>query len=382
MTNIKPFKIDILPTEIEDLKTRLTNVRWPDTEPVDDWSQGLPTQYHKDFCDYWANEYDWFATQNHLNQFTQYVTNLDGLDIHFIHVKSSHADAKPLLITHGWPGSIVEFHKVIEPLTEPTKHGGSIDDACHVICPSLPGYGFSEKPSTPGWNVGRIAAAWDLLMSRLGYENYYAQGGDWGAGVTTTIGMQNLGRCKSIHVNLLTAGPTKEALTNPSPADTIALERAQKFRALGLGYHKQQSTRPQTIGYALSDSPVGQSAWILEKFHQWTDCDGHPENIFSRDELIDNIMLYWLTNSGASSARLYWETFNPEAKFSKPVPITLPAGASLFPKEIMAGPRSWSEQLLVNIQYWNEVDRGGHFAAFEQPEIFVEEMRNWLRAVG
>ena len=382
MSEVRPFRLDVPASDIEDLTTRLVSARWPESETVDDWSQGVPIGYHRAFCDYWANDYDWYATQERLNRFAQYTTDLDGLSVHFIHVRSSNPDAEPLLITHGWPGSVVEFHKVIEPLAEPASHGGDVADACHVICPSLPGFGFSDKPTSTGWNVPRIAAAWDDLMSRLGYTHYYAQGGDWGSGVTTAIGAQNRGRCRSVHVNMPTAGPTKEALANPTAADQRVLDRIAKFQNWGAGYHKQQSTRPQTIGYQLADSPVGQSAWILEKFYEWTDCDGHPENVFSRDELIDNIMFYWLTNSGASSARMYWEHFNPATERVAPEPVTLPAGVSVFPEEIMAGPRAWSEKGFTNLVYWNEVDKGGHFAAFEQPLLFVEEMHRWLRAVG
>ena len=381
MSEIKTFKLDIPVSDIEDLKNRLGNARWPEPETVDDWSQGVPIKYHREFCDYWANQYDWYATQDRLNQFPQYTTEIDGLNFHFIHVKSSHANARPLILTHGWPGSVVEFHKIIEPLTEPTKHGGKGEDACHVICPSLPGFGFSDKPSRTGWRVPRIAEAWDELMSRLGYDQYYAQGGDWGAGVTTAIGSQDRGHCKSIHLNMPTAGPTKEALKNPTAADTRALDRAKKFRDWGSGYHRQQSSRPQTLGYGLSDSPIGQSAWILEKFYEWTDCDGHPENVLSRDEMIDNIMFYWLTNSGASSARMYWENFNPALVAVKPEAVTIPVGVSIFPAEPVPGQRTWSEKRYTNIQYWNELDKGGHFAAFEQPELFVGEMRNWLRIV-
>lgn len=382
MSEITPFKLDIPGSDIEDLKNRLVNARWPDREAVEDWSQGVPIGYHQEFCDYWAHQYDWYATQDRLNLFPQYTTYLEGLKIHFIHVKSTHPSAKPLLLTHGWPGSVVEFHKTIAPLAEPEKYGGDAADACHVVCPSLPGFGFSGKPTTTGWNVPKIAAAWDVLMSGLGYDQYYAQGGDWGSGVTMAIGSQNKGRCKSIHVNMPTAGPTKEALRNPTAADARAMARAEKFRNWGSGYHKQQSTRPQTIGYGLADSPVGQSAWILEKFYEWTDCDGHPENVLGRDELIDNIMFYWLTNSGASSARIYWETFNPGLQNVRPQPVTIPVGVSLFPEETMAGPRSWSERAFPNLKYWHELDKGGHFAAFEQPALFVEEMRNWLRAVS
>lgn len=381
MSELRAFQLNISTEELASLRTRLRSTRWPEAETVDDWSQGIPLSYHREFCEYWANEYDWLATQARLNQFPQYITNLYGLDIHFIHVQSPHDTARPLLLTHGWPGSIVEFHKVIAPLTDPTRYGGSPEDACHVVCPSLPGYGFSTKPEAPGWNVAKIALAWDELMARLGYDCYYAQGGDWGAGVTITIGIQNRGRCRGIHINMPTAGPTKDALANPTASDQETLDRIEYFQRWGAGYHKLQSTRPQTLGYGLADSPAGQSAWILEKFFEWTDCDGHPENIFSRDELIDNIMFYWLTNSGASSARLYWETFQPANAGTRPDKVKLPVGVSRFPKEIMAGPRPWSERAFENIVYWNEVEKGGHFAAFEQPELFVQELWNWLRSV-
>lgn len=381
MGELSAFRLDVPRGEIEALQLRLAMTRWPEAETVDDWSQGVPRSYHREFCDYWANEYDWFTTQRRLNQLPQYVTNLSGLPIHLLHIRSKHEGAKPLLLTHGWPGSIIEFLEVIAPLTDPTRHGGDAADACHVVCPSLPGYGFSGKPEAPGWNVAKIALAWDELMARLGYDHYYAQGGDWGAGVTITIAMQDRGRCRGIHINMPTAGPTKDALTDPTPADQKTLERIRYFQRWGAGYHKQQSTRPQTLGYGLADSPIGQSAWILEKFYEWTDCDGHPENIFSRDELIDNIMIYWLTNSAASSARLYWETFQPDSAGTRGVKVKLPVGISRFPKEIMAGPRSWSERAFENIVYWNEVDKGGHFAAFEQPQAFVREIRNWLKVV-
>ena len=301
-------------------------------------------------------------------------------DLHFLHIRSSHENAMPLIITHGWPGSIIEFHKILEPLTEPTRHGGSAEDAFHLVCPSLPGYGFSGKPKTTGWGVEKIAAAWDTLMLRIGYDSYVAQGGDWGSAVTTTIGMQDKGHCIGIHVNMPNAGATRAARENPDDADKAALAGAAFYQQWDSGYSKQQSTRPQTLGYGLADSPVGQSAWILEKFYQWTDCKGHPENVLTRDEIIDNIMFYWLTNSGASSARLYWESFGTAFSGADNT-VKLPTGISSYPKEIIRTPRSWAEQRYTNIQYWNDLDRGGHFAAFEQPELFVQEMRNWLKTV-
>ncbi|HIE86300.1 MAG TPA: epoxide hydrolase, partial [Gammaproteobacteria bacterium] len=273
---MRSFNLDVPETEIDELKARLNHARWPDSETVDDWTQGVPIEYHREFCEYWANDYNWYDTQDRLNNYPQYKTTIYGLDIHYIHVKSSHKDATPIIITHGWPGSIVEFHKVIEPLAEPTKYGGSPDDAFHVVCPSLPGYGFSGKPTTTGWGVPKIAEAWNELMVRLGYQSYCAQGGDWGSAVTTAIGLQNKGQCTGIHVNMANAGATKAARENPEEADKVALAGAKFYQDWDSGYSKQQSTRPQTLGYGLADSPIGQSAWILEKFFQWTDCNGHP----------------------------------------------------------------------------------------------------------
>jgi pimeloyl-ACP methyl ester carboxylesterase len=372
MSDVRPFRIDIPEDQLVDLRRRLLATRWPDAETPDDWSQGIPLAYVQEVCAYWADRYDWRATEARLNRFPQFLTTLDGVDIHGVHVRSPHADALPIVITHGWPGSIVEFHKVIAPLADPTAHGGSAADAFHVVCPSLPGYGFSGKPTRPGWGVAKIAEVWDTLMTRLGYARYVAQGGDWGSTVTTAIGMQNRGHCAGIHVNMPLAGVTKESLANPTDRERRAIEGSQHYREWDSGYSKQQSTRPQTLGYGLVDSPAGQAAWILEKFWSWTDCNGHPENALSRDELLDNVMLYWLTASGASSARLYWESFGKEFSSTPDRGVTIPTGCSIFPKEIVPTPRSWAEKRYKNIVYWNELDRGGHFAAFEQPELFVE----------
>ena len=374
MNDIREFKIDVPQADLNDLRTRLEHTRWPESETPDDWSQGLPLNYARELQDHWLTRYDWRAREAHYNRFAQFVTAIDGLDIHFIHCQSPHPQAVPLLITHGWPGSVVEFHKVIEPLVDPAAHGGSADDAFHVICPSLPGFGFSGKPATTGWGVEKIAAIWDELMLRLGYEHYFAQGGDWGSAVTTAIGRANLGHCSGIHVNMPSARPTKEALENPTDRDKQALKGGQYYQQWGAGYSKQQSTRPQTLGYSLVDSPMGQATWVIEKFYEWTDCDGDPENVLSRDELLDNVMFYWLTASGASSARLYWESFG-RAFSGQNSTVNLPTGCSIFPKEIIATPRSWAEQTYSNIVYWNELAKGGHFAAFEQPELFVAELR-------
>lgn len=376
MSDVKPFHIDIDKRDIAQLQERLKNTRWPDAETPEDWSQGVPLAYAQEFCAYWANQYDWGARQDTLNRFDQFTTQLDGLNIHFIHQRSTEPNARALIMTHGWPGSIVEFQKVIAPLTDPVAHGGSAGDAFHVVCPSLPGYGFSDKPTNTGCGVPRIAEMWDQLMLRLGYERYYAQGGDWGSAVTTAIGLQNLGHCEGIHVNMPNAGATKAARKSPTAEDAHALTRAKAYADWDAGYSKQQSTRPQTLGYGLADSPSGQGMWILEKFWRWTDCNGHPENILSRDELLDNIMLYWLNNAGASSARLYWESFNKAfgSEDGNNI-VTLPTGCSIFPKEIIPTPRSWAEQRYGNIVHWNELSKGGHFAAFEQPQLFVAELR-------
>jgi pimeloyl-ACP methyl ester carboxylesterase len=372
---IEPFRIAATDAQLDDLRRRLRATRLPEPECVDDWSQGIPLAYVEDVCAYWAEKYDWREREARLNRFPQFKTELDGVAIHFVHARSSHADAMPLVITHGWPGSIVEFHKVIEPLTNPTAHGGEARDAFHVVCPSLPGYGFSGKPTRSGWNVQRIARAWAQLMPRLGYQRYAAQGGDWGAMVTTCIGIQDPDNCLGIHLNMPIAPPDPATMGDLSEREKSALAGMQHYNDWDSGYSKQQSTRPQTLGYALTDSPAGQAAWILEKFWSWTDCDGHPENVLTRDELLDNVMLYWLPASAASSARLYWESFR-----TPPMePITIPVGCSIYPKEIFRTSRRWAEKRFAKLVHFNELEKGGHFAAFEQPEAFVREVRECFR---
>ncbi|MUM34051.1 epoxide hydrolase 1, partial [Mycobacterium sp. CBMA361] len=285
VTDIAPFQIAVPDEVLDDLRHRLSNTRWPEAECVDDWSQGIPLSYTRDLADYWANGYDWRAREAALNRFDQYVTEIDGLDIHFIHQRSPHADAFPLIITHGWPGSVAEFQKIIDPLTNPTAHGGRAEDAFHVVCPSLPGFGFSGKPTATGWGVERTARAWDELMVRLGYPRYGAQGGDWGAAVTTQIG-RNVGHCIGIHLNMPLGRPPA-GITEFSAEEQAALAAVQHYQKHDSAYAKQQSTRPQTIGYGLVDSPVAQLAWIVEKFWSWTDCDGDVENALSRDEMLD-----------------------------------------------------------------------------------------------
>jgi pimeloyl-ACP methyl ester carboxylesterase len=343
---------------------------------VDDWSQGIPLAYVQELCSYWAGAYDWRVVEARLNGLGPVRTEIDGLGIHALHVRSPHPGALPLVVTHGWPGSVVEFLDAIGPLVDPPAHGGEAADAFHVVCPSLPGYGFSDKPTGTGWNVRRIAEAWAELMRRLGYDRYGAQGGDWGSAVTTLLGVVDPDHVAGIHVNMPVAGP---APTGEDEAEAVAEAAAafEQHRRWGTGYSQQQSTRPQTLGYGLVDSPAGQCAWIVEKFHAWTDCDGHPENVLSRDQLLDNVMLYWLPGAGASSARLYWESFRDRSLD----PVGVPAGASIFPKEIVRPPRSWVAGRYTDLRYWSVLDKGGHFAAFEQPALFVDEVRAFFRLV-
>ncbi len=374
--DVRPFRISVPDAVLEDLRARLRNTRWPESELVDDWSQGTPLAWIRDMCDYWANQYDWRLRETALNRFSQFTTELDELDVHFIHARSPHAEAMPLLITHGWPGSVFEFQKVIEPLIDPVRFGGKSVDAFHIVCPTLPGFGFSGKPKTTGWGAQRIAQAWIALMARLGYTRYGAQGGDWGSVVTANVGALDAAHCTGIHVTLaMDSKPRVDG--EPSAQDRQALKGLDHYRRWDSGYSTQQATRPQTLAYGLNDSPAGQAAWILEKFWAWTDCDGHPENIFSRDELLDNVMLYWATASAGSSARLYWESFG---KGGTPLAVDVPTGVAVFPKEIITPVRSWMEPRFRNIVHWREMSKGGHFAALEQPELFVDEIRTFFRS--
>jgi pimeloyl-ACP methyl ester carboxylesterase len=379
---VTPFTIAIDETDLVDLHDRLARTRWPNRETVDDWTQGIPLSYVQEACEYWRTTYDWRKREAHLNQFPQFRTTLSGgadepLGFHFIHARSPESNAFPLVLTHGWPGSTVEFMKVIEPLTNPTKHGGSAADAFHVVAPSLPGYGFSDKPTRAGWGVDRVATAWDELMVRLGYTRYGAQGGDWGSIITTRIGAQNLGNCIGIHVNMAVAFPGPDDMANLTDAEKVALGKLQHYQDKDSGYSKQQSTRPQTLGYGLVDSPAGQAAWILEKFWAWTDNNGSPEDALGRDEMLDNIMFYWLNGAGASSARMYWESFGS----SSGSVVNMPAGISQFPKEIFSTSRRWAERVYRDIRHWNDLDHGGHFAAFEEPDVFVDEVRAFFRHI-
>jgi len=381
--DIRPFAIDIPENQLSDLRERLARTRWPDRQTVDDWSQGIPLDYVKELCRYWAEGYDWRRCEASLNGWGSFRARLDGdgpeeIGIHFLHARSPHSDALPLVLTHGWPGSIIEFSKVIGPLTDPASHGGDPADAFHVVCPTLPGYGFSDKPTRSGWGLQRIARAWAQLMAGLGYERYGAQGGDWGAAVTMVIGADDGDRCAGIHLNMAIAPPGPDDMTDLTEAEKSALDAMAHYDRWESGYMKEQSTRPQTLGYGLADSPSGQAAWIIEKFCGWTDCDGHPENVLTKDELLDNVMLYWLPDAGASSARLYWEAVTAMGGLE---PIGIPTGISVFPKELFRVSRRWAHRRFTDLRFFSEPEKGGHFAAFEQPERFVEDVRSFFRHV-
>ena len=376
MSQIKKFNIEIPQSKLDDLQQRLTLTRWPEKETPDDWTQGIPLLYMKEIHDYWLNDYDWRKHEKEINKFPQFLTTINELDVHFIHFKSPHKNAKPLIITHGWPGSVVEFFKVIERLADPKIDGINAEIAFDVITPSLPGFGFSGKPKKPGFGVEKIADTFSKLMQTLGYEKYFAQGGDWGAAVTTALGTQD-SNCEAIHLNMAVVSPDMETMNDLTEFEQQALAGFQFYQEWDSGYSKQQSTRPQTLGYGLTDSPIGQAAWILEKFYQWTDCDGHPENAVSRDELLTNVMFYWLTETAASSARLYWESFG---EFNGGE-VKTPTGVSIYPKEIFKASERWLKKRYTDLRYYNVLDSGGHFAALEKPDLYVNEIRSFFSSL-
>ncbi|WP_194833319.1 epoxide hydrolase family protein [Nocardia sp. XZ_19_369] len=381
---MQPFRIQVPDQELAVLQGRLRATRWPERETVQDWSQGVPLAYVQDLCAYWANEYDWRATEARLNAWPNVRTEIDGLGIHFLHVRSPEPGALPLLLTHGWPGSIIEFGKVIGPLTDPAAHGGDPADAFHLVCPSLPGYGFSDRPSEPGWGVDRIAAAWAVLMALLGYRRYGAAGSDWGTSVSTRLAQLDPDHVAGIHLLPPLAPPDPATFDDLTDRERDALRTLEEAGRWESGYSRMHATRPQTAGYGLVDSPAALCAWIIEKFWAWTDCDGHPENALTKDELLDNLMMYWLPGTGASAARLYWESIaQVDEWISGEVTSTVdvPTGCSVFPKELQRPSRRWAAKRFTDIRYWSEPERGGHFAAFEQPELFVEDIRAFFRLV-
>jgi pimeloyl-ACP methyl ester carboxylesterase len=390
---IRPFQVGVPEEELADLRRRIATTRWPSKEPVGDQSQGVQLAMLQALAGYWAADYDWRKVEAKLNALPQFTTELDGVDIHFLHVRSPHADALPLVITHGWPGSVIELLEVVGPLTDPTAHGGGAEDAFHLVLPSLPGYGFSGEPTEVGWDAGRIASAWAELMRRLGYTRYVAQGGDQGAGVTDAMGRQAPDGLLGVHFNFLDAAPRELLMA----ALNLRLAFSEEDRAefgkftsiLRRGYIAEMGEHPQTIGYPLVDSPVGLAAWMLdhdtdsyEKISR-AFLSGQPSGNLTRDHILDNITLYWLTNTAATAARLYWETGrSATAAFKHPPPhVSLPVAFTVFPGEIFRAPRHWVKRAYHNLTYFNEVDRGGHFAAWEEPELFAEEMRAAFRSL-
>jgi pimeloyl-ACP methyl ester carboxylesterase len=389
-TDVRPFHAEIPAEQLVDLRERIAATRWPRKELVDDRSQGVQLVTLKELARYWASDYDFGRIEARLNALPQFTTEIDGVDVHFIHTRSPHEDALPLIITHGWPGSVIELLDIIGPLTDPTSHGGSAADAFHLVLPSLPGYGLSNEPAEIGWHPGRIAQAWAELMDRLGYTRYVAQGGDQGAAVTDTMARQMPEGLVGIHLNFL-----RNALSEDKPGPTesdeerAAVEAIATFKETGFGYFLEQSTRPQTIGYALLDSPVALAAWMLDhdtdSYYKISHAfvDGEPTGGLTRDHILDNITLYWLTGTGASAARSYWEGGRASALAAgkSPPAVSIPVGFTTFPGEIFRAPRSWAEAVYPTLNYFNEVGRGGHFAAWEEPELFAEEMRAAFRSL-
>ncbi|MEU8284753.1 epoxide hydrolase [Micromonospora sp. NPDC048905] len=387
---IRPFRLDTPEEAIADLRRRIAATRWPTRELATDRSQGVQLATVQELARYWTTEYDWRAFETKLNALPQYTTHIDGVEIHFIHVRSQHEDALPMIITHGWPGSVVELLGVIGPLTDPTAHGGQAEDAFHLVLPSLPGYGFSGEPAELGWENGRIARAWAELMNRLGYARYVAQGGDVGAAVTDAMGRQAPAGLLGIHVNLLAGAiGIKDQLPAESAQERAAHDALNLFTMDGFGYFLEQTTRPQTIGYSLLDSPIGLAAWMFDhdtdSYYKISRAlvDGEPVGGLTRDTIVDNVTLYWLTGTGASSARWYWEFGRflaaTAAAGQAPPPVTVPVGFTTFPGEIWPAPRSWAETVYPGLAYFNEADRGGHFAAWEEPETFAVELRSAFR---
>jgi pimeloyl-ACP methyl ester carboxylesterase len=377
---MRPFRVEVPAADLADLRDRLRRTRWPDAETVDDWSQGVPLSYLQELCAYWAEEHDWRVAEARLNAVPQFRTTIDGLGIHLLHARSPHPGALPLLLTSGWPGSVLEFGKLLAPLTDPLD----ARDAFHVVCPSLPGYGFSDRPGAPGWGFPRIARAWAELMARLGYDRYGAAGSDWGTSVTASLGQQDPGHLVGIHLVPPLAAPDPATYGDLTPAEEAALAAMERAGRWEDGYAQEHATRPQTLGYGLTDSPAGLCAWIVEKFRAWTDCDGHPENALTRDEMLDDVSLYWLTRTAASSTRLYWESYREvEALLSEPgrSPVDVPTGSSMFPKELPWVSRRWAERRFRDIRFWSEPARGGHFAALEQPDLLVADLRAFFRLV-
>jgi epoxide hydrolase len=374
-TAVEPFRIDIPQADLDDLRDRLARTRWPDQLPGVGWDYGIPLDYVQELAGYWRTGYDWRVHEEKLNGFPQFTTVIDGHRVHFLHVRSAVPDAMPLVITHGWPGSIAEFMEVIGPLTDPVAHGGDPADAFHLVVPSIPGFGLSGPTTDSGWDVRRIARAWDELMRRLGYRRYGAQGGDWGSAISRELGLIVPEHLIGVHLNMLFTPVIPDADADLTDEEKARLERLRSFRATGSGYAAIQSTRPQTLAYGLTDSPAGQLAWIVEKFGEWTD-NGLPHEAVDRDQLLTNVMLYWLTGTAGSSARLYYEAARTRGS-GPPEASTAPTGIAVFPREIARPVRRFAEQS-NNIVHWSELGRGGHFAAMEAPDLLIRDVREFF----
>ncbi|MGH9026907.1 MAG: epoxide hydrolase family protein [Acidimicrobiia bacterium] len=376
-----PFRIDVPDTVLDDLEARLANTRYSAAVDGAGWDYGTDRVYLEELCGYWRDDYDWRRHEASLNAFEQFTTDIDGERVHFLHVRSPVDSAFPLLLTHGWPGSVAEFLKVLGPLTDPLAHGGDAADAFHVVAPSLPGYGFSGPTHRKGWDSRRVAAAWAQLMAGLGYERYGAQGGDWGALVSTQLALLDPDRCRGLHLNMVVAGPPPgDDMSGLSAGDQRGLADMAYYMEHESGYAKIQQTRPQSVGYGLDDSPAGLAAWIVEKFRSWSDCGGDVERSFTKDELLTNVMLYWVTNTAASSARLYYETTKSGRFGPGNERVTVPTACAVFPRELFRPPRAWAERSF-NLKRWTEMPRGGHFAAMEEPELLVDDVRAFFREV-
>jgi epoxide hydrolase len=379
---VEPYPIAVPDEELQDLLSRLAATRWPDRETVLDAGQGPQLERIRALCDHWATGYDWRRTERDINSFGSSRTVLDGIPIHFLHIRSAEPGAAPLLLCHGWPGSILEFRHLIGPLTDPVAHGGNAEDAFHLVIPSMPGFGFSGKPTTTGWNISRVANAWITLMQRLGYDSWFAQGGDWGAAVVEQITRTAPERCRGVHFNFPMVFPTPQETSEATTEEQHMMARAQHYRSELDGYAREQATRPQTVGYSLADSPAGLAAWIYTLFQDVTDNDGNPEKVIDRDEILDDIMLYWLPNAAASSARLYWEERQNNAmNAGSGEPNPVPAGFSIFPGEAVQASRRWIERRYETVLHYAQLEHGGHFAALEQPGVLTEQIRTTFRPV-
>lgn len=380
-SDFRPFQVEIAESLLVDLKERLARTRYPEELNDENWSYGTSLAYLKELCTYWASEFDWRKTEAQLNAFAQFKVNVDGLDLHLIHARSKYEQARPIIITHGWPGSVLEFMDLIPRLIDPEAHGGKAEDAFHVVCPSLPGYGFSDAAKSPGMNPVAIAKLQVQIMHKLGYRDYIAQGGDWGSMVSTEMARADEKNCAGLHLNMLVAlppaGDTK-AMDGLSPEEAYNMQNSTEFSKEGMGYYHIQSTKPQTVGYGLTDSPAAQAAWIIEKFRAWSDCDGDVERSYNKDQMLGNISLYWLTATATSSARLYYETIH--STLESPY-VNVPTANAIFPKELIQAPRKWADAT-YNIKQWNSYPRGGHFAAMEVPELLTEDIRQFNRLLS